>query len=918
MRTNVSRLKLRLLITLCAAVFALGITAIPSGRVMAAGSKEDTINPGDVVKLNEDYSSYWFKLTVDKTGIYTIESEGIEDPKVILYESDKDTEIESADGGGVNYNFKLSRLLTKGTYWYRVYQKHFELLYNTTVKLTANTDDTILVRINSTDIPDDAFRTYIDENFDKINDDVIRAYETFDATTLDIHGMGITSLKGIEAFPELRVLYCSSNSIKSLDLRSNTKLVDLSCTHNPLESIDLSANTLLREVSIVDTNLKTLDISKNVELGEVFIHDNPKLTDVTIGSKPRMEYLDIENNAIEDLDLTGCTNLEDVKCGNNGMTSVNIKGLNHLYVIDLRGNYLNSLDLTGCENITTLYLSNNLLKKLDVSKTPSIRKLYCDNNRLESLNLSGCKQIYYLDCSENAKLDKIDISDSPFLVTVFNKEKYWDNTEKCYMGTIFNKDCFLKVGDTKADKGSVDYSEIVVSIDEAHFPDGQFRKNVKNKLDMDHDGKLSKLEIINATSIDVTSQEIADLKGIEYFSELASLICPNNSLTSIDLSKNTKLKTLRCNNNKLTSLDISKNTKLATFFCDSNKLTALDLSKNPALARVHCQKNYLTNIDISSNPLLLKAYKDGTASNSEGILRRNYRDLYYIWWDENASITTAKPTATPTSKPKATATPTVPATVKLTLDKKEANIVCGKTLTLKATLSGSTASVTWKSSDTKVATVSSSGKITAKMAGTVTITATASGKSAKCKVTVLYKDVTKTSDFWYAPTNYLTAKGVVKGYDNQTNFKPANKCTRAQMVTFIWRLQGEPQPTATTCKFKDVKKSDYFYKACIWGNEKGIVEGYKDGTFGPKIVCARKHAVTFLWRLAGKPAPKAAKSKFKDVKKSDYFYKATIWASENKILAGYDDGTFRPNGDCLRRQMVTFLYKYDKYITKSK
>ena len=68
--------------------------------------------------------------------------------------------------------------------------------------------------------------------------------------------------------------------------------------------------------------------------------------------------------------------------------------------------------------------------------------------------------------------------------------------------------------------------------------------------------------------------------------------------------------------------------------------------------------------------------------------------------------------------------------------------------------------------------------------------------------------------------------------------------------------------------------------------------------------------------MAGKPDPKTDKCKFKDVKSSDYFYKATIWASEMKIVSGYDDGTFKPQGKCLRRQMVTFLYKYDKYVNK--
>ena len=277
------------------------------------------------------------------------------------------------------------------------------------------------------------------------------------------------------------------------------------------------------------------------------------------------------------------------------------------------------------------------------------------------------------------------------------------------------------------------------------------------------------------------------------------------------------------------------------------------------------------------------------------------------------------PSATPTSTPvKPTAKPTKAPEVTLTLDKKEADVVCGKTLTLKATLKGSTSKMTWRSSNKNIATVDANGKITAKQAGQVTITVKAAGKSASCTVQVLFKDVTNTKDFWYTPTYYLVNKDVVKGYDKQTRFKPANVCTRAQMVTFIWRLKGEPAPKAKTCKFSDVKKTDYFYKACIWGNENHIVEGYKNGTFGPQIVCARRHAVTFLWRLAGQPKPTSTKNKFKDVKEKDYFYKATLWASEKNILAGYSDGTFRPDGDCLRRQMVTFLYKYDKFVTNAK
>ena len=181
-----------------------------------------------------------------------------------------------------------------------------------------------------------------------------------------------------------------------------------------------------------------------------------------------------------------------------------------------------------------------------------------------------------------------------------------------------------------------------------------------------------------------------------------------------------------------------------------------------------------------------------------------------------------------------------------------------------------------------------------------------------------FEDVTNKSDFWFIPTYALASKGVVKGYDNEKTFRPANECTRGQMVTFLWRLSGCPNPQSKECKFNDVKTTDYYYKAVIWGNEQGIVEGYKNGTFGPKIVCERKHAVTFMWRMAGKPKPKSKKNKFTDVKTSDYFYQATLWASENNILAGYSDGTFKPDGKCLRRQMVTFLYKYDVNINGNK
>ena len=253
----------------------------------------------------------------------------------------------------------------------------------------------------------------------------------------------------------------------------------------------------------------------------------------------------------------------------------------------------------------------------------------------------------------------------------------------------------------------------------------------------------------------------------------------------------------------------------------------------------------------------------------------------------------------------------------INLDESNITIVCGNQYNLIATVVASNESPVWKSSNTKIAAVNQYGTVTAKQAGTVTITATIEGKkSASCKVQVLYKDVTNSSKFWYEPTYYLTSKNVVKGYNKQTKFKPANECTRAQMLTFMWRLAGSPNPKSEKSKFSDVKKSDYFYKPVLWAVEKGITTGYKGGKFKPQNVCTRAQTVTFLWRMAGKPTPKSKSCKFSDVKKNAYYYQATIWASEKKVVAGYSNGTFKPQGKCLRRQMVTFLYKYSKYVKK--
>ena len=147
-----------------------------------------------------------------------------------------------------------------------------------------------------------------------------------------------------------------------------------------------------------------------------------------------------------------------------------------------------------------------------------------------------------------------------------------------------------------------------ISVSEVNFPDAKFRKYISEKIDGASDGWLTEGELKAVTGIHINSLGIASLKGIEFFASLETLICGNNSIAELDLSKNTKLKSLECPNNSLTELDLSKNAELDYLGCSSNALTALDLSNKSKLDILSCGANALTELDLSGCPELQNLY----------------------------------------------------------------------------------------------------------------------------------------------------------------------------------------------------------------------------------------------------------------------------------------------------------------------
>ena len=175
---------------------------------------------------------------------------------------------------------------------------------------------------------------------------------------------------------------------------------------------------------------------------------------------------------------------------------------------------------------------------------------------------------------------------------------------------------------------------------------------------------------------------------------------------------------------------------------------------------------------------------------------------------------------------------------------------------------------------------------------------------AEDESTAAFADVKK--DAYYFDAVAWAVKNQITAGTSATEFSPDAPCTRAQIVTFLWRAAGCPEPK-TGSSFSDVPAGSYYAKAVAWAVEKGITTGTGNGRFSPDAVCTRAQAVTFLYRALGKPTGSSAK--FSDVPAGSYYADAVNWAVENNVTNGTGAATFSPNMDCTRAQIVTFLYR---------
>ena len=475
--------------------------------------------------------------------------------------------------------------------------------------------------INDTNFPDATFRSYVSSKCDTNRDGILGIEEIEAVTKIDISWVfyqNLTDLTGVQYFTELTSLNCHKLNLTTLDVSKNKKLTKLDCGYNTLTSLNVSGCTALTELDCSSNQLTSLDVSDCTAL-TILNCDINKLTALSVSNNTALTTLNCQQNQLTVLDVTNNTALTSLDVSYNKLNALDVShntvltflycSHNQLTTLDVSNNKaLTSLNCGHNDGVTTLNCSNLQLTDLDVSGCEALTTLDCSGNQLDGIGTSGwglssCQAINKLYCYNNQMWGE-NLSNLVESLPTTGGELYVygdENTEGNEMTTVQVYAANAKGWQVLSKDGSpYNGMDPGLAIDKTNFPDDIFCNYVKNNCDLDKDGYLTEKEIQSVTSISVSSEGIADLKGIEYFTALTYLVCQNNNLVSLNLSGLASLNHFKCNNNQLESLNLSGCKALSYMECQNNNLKSLNLWDLTSLSYFTCHNNQLVELDVSN------------------------------------------------------------------------------------------------------------------------------------------------------------------------------------------------------------------------------------------------------------------------------------------------------------------------------
>ena len=511
-------------------------------------------------------------------------------------------------------------------------------------------------------IPDEAFKAYMVANFDKNGDGEIVVDEAQAIERIDIVSDDIVTLKGIEYCSHLKSLKCvgteaarpnGSGKLSEADVTQCQELEEVYLYFNALTSLDVSQCPNLRILSSACNKLSSIDITSNPELKELNI-DNNLLKKVNITQNPKIESLWLQGNPMEQLPDMSALPLKSLHLSGmvSGQPADFLTHFPNLESVNFSGYDGATLDLSKNTKLRDVYCYDmGVIQILDLSAAPGLKNLYCkayDNSGwnknlkavyvhsgvvFETLEKNESTEIYYTDGNNHLSISpssfEVDYKETTITVTVDSNldvssdlgDTKWiysagqsGNTLNFKVSRNYTTDdrsatFIIRTGNGQLER-EVKVTQTGGPID---IPDAVFKQYMVEHFDQDRDGEITPKEALAVERIDIETDDITTLKGLEFCTHLKNLKCNGKSenngvgsgkLTYVDLTRCPELEELRVYHNSLTELDVTQCPKLRELHSASNHLTSLDISQNPELVGFSAYQNQLTEMDFSHNPKL--------------------------------------------------------------------------------------------------------------------------------------------------------------------------------------------------------------------------------------------------------------------------------------------------------------------------